>query len=207
MAPGVPGYILEPKLTRARKEIFGYKALPKKSQARYMQAERGRRVLEQVAMATEFLHFKRLVHMELSLDTVMLREGGDHVVLINPGAPRRADLPTRPENTETKEYVYLAPEVLNGGIYRSQADVYALGLMAWEIWTQEFVFAAQRNAPLNEFTADAAQIQCDAMNPFLDVIARCALPPADARMNSTDVVNTLRAMKVISVEVLDDDED
>ncbi len=134
---GVPGFIVEPGLFRARRELFGFKvrtcmkicfwseretvceggdlgkrtepilleqtihapalnllllaecdfsllcslilcllvsqALPRRSKGKNMLLERCRRILEQVGIALEHLHRKGLVHMELSLDTVMVR--------------------------------------------------------------------------------------------------------------------------------------
>ena len=103
---GIPGFILEPGLFRARRELFGFKviifyfstiplafsakfflqklnycrmtfyhlfqALPRRSKGKNMLLERCRRILEQVGIALEHLHRKGLVHMELSLDTVMV---------------------------------------------------------------------------------------------------------------------------------------
>ena len=73
VARGMPAFLLEPCLVRARQELFGYKGIPRRSRGKNMFLERCRRFLEQVGMALEYMHCKGMVHMELSLDTVMVR--------------------------------------------------------------------------------------------------------------------------------------
>jgi hypothetical protein len=129
---GVPSFILEPNLVKARQELFGFKALPRKSKGINMLLERAKRFLEQVAIGLEYLHIKGLVHMELSLDTIMLLSNQDIVKLMNLGEPRPASLP-KALDFSASEYVYLPPEVLRGGVYRCRGDIYSLGLIAWEL--------------------------------------------------------------------------
>ena len=69
---GIPGFILEAGLVRARQELFGFRSLPRRSKGKNVLLERCRRILEQVGMGLEYMHAKGLVHMELSLDTVMV---------------------------------------------------------------------------------------------------------------------------------------
>ena len=45
---GIPGYLLEPQLVRARLELFGFRALPRQSKGRNVLMERCRKILEQV---------------------------------------------------------------------------------------------------------------------------------------------------------------
>ena len=69
---GVPALVLEPHLVPARQELFGFRAWPRHSRGRYVLVERARACLEQTAMGLEHLHLKGLVHLELSLDSVMV---------------------------------------------------------------------------------------------------------------------------------------
>ncbi|CAH1255337.1 FGFR4 [Branchiostoma lanceolatum] len=88
----------------------------------------------QVVNGLEYLHSKGLVHLDLSLSTVAV--DSDNVVkLTNIGKPREASLPHQGsfDTTEAGGYVYLAPEVLRGQDYVTESDMYAVGLMMWEI--------------------------------------------------------------------------
>ena len=71
----MPAFVLEACTVRARQELFGYKGIPRRSKGKNMFLERCRRFMEQVGMGLEYIHCKGLVHMELSLDTVMVSLG------------------------------------------------------------------------------------------------------------------------------------
>ncbi|XP_070564252.1 uncharacterized protein [Ptychodera flava] len=83
-----------------------------------------------ITSGLDFLHKKGLVHIELSLDTLMVNCMGK-VMLTNIGLPR--EVRAAPNNT-TKWFVYLSPEVLQGAVYHTTSDIYSLGLVMWELW-------------------------------------------------------------------------
>ena len=69
-----------------------------------------------------------------------------------------------------------------------------LGLMAWELWNQEYAFKRQRDARLDHFiqTMRMSFIRSDEDNPFDPLINRCVHAPADRRLTSTEWVNEIR---------------
>ncbi|XP_019640987.1 PREDICTED: uncharacterized protein LOC109482623 [Branchiostoma belcheri] len=90
--------------------------------------------MTEVVNGLEYLHSKGLVHLDLSLSTVAV-DCNDIVKLTNIGKPRAASLPHPGSfgTTEAGGYIYLAPEVLKGQDYVTESDMYAVGLMMWEI--------------------------------------------------------------------------
>ena len=130
----------------------------------------------------------------------------DQAKLINLGEPRLAVLPY-PQDAPIAECVYLSPEVLRGGVYRLRADIYGLGLIAWELWNQELAFKRQREARLDHFlqTLRPSFLKGDEDNPFDDLIRRCAHVPPEQRMTSTEWVNDIRKID-LTKEVPEDDE-
>ncbi|XP_078619743.1 uncharacterized protein LOC144886833 [Branchiostoma floridae x Branchiostoma japonicum] len=90
--------------------------------------------MTQVLNGLEYLHSKGLVHLDLSLSTVAV-DSNQVVKLTNIGKPREASLPHQGsfDKKEAEGYVYLAPEVLRGQDYVTESDMYAVGLMMWEI--------------------------------------------------------------------------
>ena len=52
----------------------------------------------------------------------------------------------RPENeitcTVCRASIYLAPEIFNGEVYDSKADIYSFGYVLWELWYGEIAFGA-----------------------------------------------------------------
>ncbi|XP_052780393.1 uncharacterized protein LOC128217340 isoform X1 [Mya arenaria] len=80
-----------------------------------------------------YIHSKGLVHMELTKYTVTVGENGD-VKLTGTCLPRLAIISPRPGDlVQGWEYMYLAPEVLEGALYISNADIYAFALLVLEL--------------------------------------------------------------------------
>ena len=68
--------------------------------------------------------------------------------------PRVASLPNDTESRETGNFVYLAPEVLQGYKYDAGADIYSFGLFLIELVVYEahgWVFKEQRKMTLCDF--------------------------------------------------------
>ena len=47
--------------------------------------------------------------------------------------------------------VYMAPEVFHSQVYNTKADIYSLGLLMWEMWYGQRVFADAPVTTLQEF--------------------------------------------------------
>lgn len=163
----------------------------------------------------EYLHYRDLVHLELSLDTVMVSTWlpcpnftdfmvkccpfqmvakRDVVKLVNLSEPRVVHLPE--EDVNAGHWVYLPPEVLQGKEYTSQGDMYALGLLAWELGNQELVFKPQRLQPLKQVAQEIAQCPVSThedISPFKCLIQSCVTGKSGERPCSTTWVNEIRA--------------
>ena len=68
----------------------------------------------------------------------------------------------RPENEITcivcDASIYLPPEIFDGRVYNSKADIYSLGYVLWELWYGETAFgAALASKPLHIFLEDVAK--------------------------------------------------
>ena len=122
----------------------------------------------------------------------------DHVKLVNLGEPRKPELPGAPGEVKTGGFVYLAPEVARGEAnYTSGCDVYALGLMAQELWSQELVFKQARTLPLSDWhhAVTPGELQPEPANPFTALIQR-SCTASENRVTSTHWVNELRTIRI-----------
>ncbi|KAJ8301061.1 hypothetical protein KUTeg_020048 [Tegillarca granosa] len=109
------------------------------------------RIVNEVANGIEYLHRKKMVHMELNTNTITVTSDGD-VKLTGGCLPRLAAFPFDKEAIEVGEFVYLSPEVLMGELYIACADIYALGLLLFELFVDR-PFSAQRKWKLDHFSS------------------------------------------------------
>ena len=84
----------------------------------------------QVADALEYVHQRRMVHGDVKPGNLLVPSDGGPVRLADFGVARRLDRPAGPTHA-TPEYV--APEVVNGDPPTPAADVYALGIVLYEL--------------------------------------------------------------------------
>ncbi|VDI31864.1 Hypothetical predicted protein [Mytilus galloprovincialis] len=107
------------------------------------------RILHEVLYGLEYIHRKKMVHMELNQNTIAIDD--NHVVkLCGACQPRVAPLPVDKDRVLAGDFVYLSPEVLNGDLYVACADIYAFGLLVFEILVGQ-AFKDQRQQLLSEF--------------------------------------------------------
>ncbi|BFZ10888.1 hypothetical protein BsWGS_13927 [Bradybaena similaris] len=111
-------------------------------------------MIQSLLCGLNYLHRERLVHMELNLNTVMVQRESGKVKLCQMCKPREAIFPANLE-TPTEDYVCLSPSVLQGNIYETTDDIYAVGLLLWEILCPDKLpYQTQRSWTLKMFIDD-----------------------------------------------------
>jgi serine/threonine protein kinase len=114
--------------------------------------------LIELASALAAAHEQGIVHRDLKPENVILRADGQVKILDFGLASIEAarNQPTATRLTQTGMTLgtpgYMAPEQLSGGVIDARADIFAFGVLAWELATGEHPFGADPAALLARMT-------------------------------------------------------
>jgi DNA-binding SARP family transcriptional activator/WD40 repeat protein len=106
------------------------------------QGERLAIVLE-ICAALEHAHAQGIIHRDLKPENVMLAPDGTARLMDFGLASRRVEAPQAPEGSTAGTVYYLSPEVLKGEPANVQSDLYALGVLLYELLTGELPFSGK----------------------------------------------------------------
>jgi serine/threonine-protein kinase len=152
-------------------DIFGFGALPDgrnyyamewlRGESLGTRLERGRlgradacAILDQIIAALEAAHGQGIIHRDLKPDNVFLVEGPQlRTKLLDFGIAKLTGVADRRiERTRTGSLVgtpqYIAPEQARGAAIDARADLYALGILSFEMFTGRLPFEADNAADL-----------------------------------------------------------
>ena len=139
-----------------------------------MSPEVGIDYLVQICAGLHYAHEQHIIHRDLKPENVMLvpREGGgDNAIVMDFGLAkqRKAD-PTMAKLTATGIILgtpeFMSPEQIRGKEIDARSDIYALGIVAYEMFTTQLPFAGRspqemmiarlrgKPAPLNKYRRD-----------------------------------------------------
>jgi serine/threonine protein kinase len=150
------------------------------------------RMATDIASAMEYLHAQRpaIVHRDLKSHNVL--RGND-------GSMKLCDFGlVKVKTTQAGTPSYMAPELFENRPFNKSVDVYAFGILMWEIYTRDIPF----------YLCDIIEIRRKVMNgdrprmpgagahmgPYTDLLRECWQPDADARPTFTQCVDVLLDM-------------
>ena len=157
-----------------------------------------RRVLTEVASGLAAAHEKRVVHRDVRPSNVLIEEPSGRAVLTDFGvaAILATGEESAPRLTKTGEIignpVYLSPEQLAGGAVTEEADVYSLGMMAYELLTS----TSSRSDPaaMAQLLARGTRIsdvRPDVDQALEDLVSRCLAERPEHRPTATEAAEEL----------------
>ncbi len=164
-----------------------------------MPPERACRIAAQIAGALSAAHAAGIVHRDLKPDNVMLPDGdheGDIVKVLDFGmAKMQQDTDT--QETKLTQHgavygtpAYMAPEQAAGQEVDSRADLYALGLMLYEMLAGKGPFEAEQVMALliKQMTEKAPPLPATVPRPLSKIVMRMLEKKPEARQQTADEV-------------------
>jgi predicted Ser/Thr protein kinase len=159
-----------------------------------------------IAAGLAAAHERGIVHRDLKPENVIRSHEGQ-IKILDFGLARSAEPRNAPTATRLTEAGialgtpgYMAPEQLNGGEVDVRTDVFAFGVLAWELATGEHPFGSDAAAVLSRMTelleGRASGLSRPLPLPGLDQIVRRCLraAPADRYQSSAAVLADLRGL-------------
>ena len=160
-----------------------------------------RRILSEVASGLAAAHEKRVIHRDVTPSNIMIEEQTGRALITDFGLA--ATVPTGAESpqriTKTGEIIgnpmYLSPEQLAGGPVTEQADVYSLGMLAYELLAYQ-----PRSAQVGQVTTTAqlwgagtriSELRDDVDSEFEELVSRCLSEKPGNRPSAAETAQAL----------------
>jgi len=165
----------------------------------------GQRVLLQLCSGLAAAHAAGIVHRDLKPSNIMLERGG-RVVILDFGIARWTST-VQAADTETKGGAigtphYMAPEQFEAGDVDHRADIYSLGLVGYEMFTDAKLFEADNAVALAykhayEAPPDPQTLRPDLPPRIAAVILRCLAKDPRERFGSVrEIMSLLTATRL-----------
>eukprot|EP00672_Neobodo_designis_P023665 CAMPEP_0174833406 /NCGR_PEP_ID=MMETSP1114-20130205/4213_1 /TAXON_ID=312471 /ORGANISM="Neobodo designis, Strain CCAP 1951/1" /LENGTH=476 /DNA_ID=CAMNT_0016067287 /DNA_START=45 /DNA_END=1475 /DNA_ORIENTATION=+ len=158
----------------------------------------------QVAEGLACVHSHKIIHRDVKPGNIFLAGGGRRAVLGDFGVSRQLECTADRAQTYAGTPQYMPPEVVAGRPYDAAADVWALGVVMFEMVVGERPFRSPdpQRAQLAIMTSDPMPLlhghaaahpgKCDP--GLVDIIGRCLAKDAARRPSASEVATTLKAL-------------
>ncbi len=153
-------------------------------------------ILRELADALAYAHAAGIVHRDVKPDNVLL--SGRHVFLADFGVARVVAAHTEADQTVSGTSVmvgtpaYMAPEQVAAGVVDHRCDIYAFGILAYELLTGRPPFEGTREevvtSQLTTPPVPVAALRPDTPAPLANAVMRCLEKKPELRWPSIDAL-------------------
>ena len=106
-------------------------------------------VLQQMCLALDHIHERKIVHRDVKLSNIMLDYANNRSVLFDFGLGHDLNGPPPPEGRVYGSPMFLAPEQAVGGPVDARTDLYSLGITLYRLTVGALPFYGERNELLH----------------------------------------------------------
>jgi tetratricopeptide (TPR) repeat protein len=170
-------------------------------------------IARQVCAALEHAHAHGIIHRDLKPENVLLAEGppagpGSIAKLVDFGLARSMASRLTAEGAVAGTAFYLAPELALGQVYDGRADLYALGVMLYELTTGRLPFLADDPlAVISQHLHAPVVPPCardETIPPPLDalILRLLSKDPQDRPASAADVLRVLEVPGILDREAI-----
>jgi predicted ATPase len=162
-------------------------------------------IAKQICMALVHAHKNEIVHRDLKPENVLIDASGN-LKLMDFGLARSISSRLTSAGMIVGTVFYLAPELAMGQEFDGRADLYALGVMLYELTTRELPFIADDQVAVISQHLHAPVVHPRAKNkdipPLLnDLIVRLlSKDPSDRPSSAREVLNSLETSDIVDTE-------
>ncbi|MDQ3917467.1 MAG: serine/threonine protein kinase [Acidobacteriota bacterium] len=159
-------------------------------------------IFGRVVEAIEYVHRHGIIHRDVKSNNIKVSSAGQ-VKLLDFGIAKGQ---TSPGLTQVGAVIgtlqYLAPELIRGGAADERGDIWALGVLLYEMVTGRMPFEAQTVGDLSDKIGRAAypppgQYVSGLPRPFADVIARCLRHNPAERPGASELLRLVRQLEAV----------
>jgi ABC-type oligopeptide transport system substrate-binding subunit len=157
-------------------------------------------IAQQICVALGHAHAHEVIHRDLKPENVLIARDGT-AKLTDFGLARSVGSRLSSEGMIVGTVFYLAPELARGQDYDGRADLYALGVMLYELTTGKLPFTSDDPLAVISQHLNAPVIPPRAKNPAIRpaletlILGLMAKDPADRPSSATDVLHRLENLE------------
>ncbi|KPK92042.1 MAG: hypothetical protein AMJ88_11890 [Anaerolineae bacterium SM23_ 63] len=157
-------------------------------------------IVLEICAALEHAHAQGIVHRDIKPENVMLAPDGMARLMDFGLASRTIEAPGASEGGTAGTVYYMAPEVLQGGSATPQSDLYALGVLIYELLAGQLPFMGDDPMAVIKQHLEAEPQPPSRLNPDIRpalealILRLLSKQPADRPLNAAAVAEVLEAV-------------
>ena len=149
-------------------------------------------IIIKIALAMNYLHSQGIIHRDLKLANILLDESFN---------PKLSDFGLLMKDSEKTDEVvtvgtgpYIAPEIWKNNNYSKASDVYAVGILVYELVTKKFAFKGQNDNVIMytiSFAKKRPQLNGQVSSFYKNLISSCWDNDPEKRPTFSEIIEDL----------------